>query len=412
MVFEKFTQVSRNKDVAYNLQTVPTSISPTSYVNVLEITGERVDDTVFTLHNVGLSPLTHTLNSFGTLAAPIGLAVDQITLNVFVTDGNVIKVFDSAGSSLFSFGGTGTEDGQFSGLQKIRIFKGRLFAMDSIRGIVQVFELDGTYITQFGNTILDQPFDIAVDSRGDFYVLDKGVATNNGKVFIFDPTFLSRRSILSGLTFSTSIAINSDDIMYITDEADDNFKIFKTNGVLISTIGVNGTGDGEFDFPINVTIKNNNDVFISDSDNDRVQVFNKDGEFLYEIIDGSIATPRGLDFDYTNNTVLFTDITNTNYKVLSINTNEADIANYKVYGSSNTSTDYSDSTNSQWVNLLSIRDIEEGNSVLYDHDFAIPIPIDSRTYESFSNSWKSVLVQAKSDTINTTLSAFSRGQGE
>jgi tripartite motif-containing protein 71 len=55
---------------------------------------------------------------------------------------------------------------------------------------------------------------------------------------------------------------------------------FDSNGNFIAKWGSNGTGDGQFKTPHGVAIDPQNNVFVTDMDNSRVQEFNSDGVFL------------------------------------------------------------------------------------------------------------------------------------
>ena len=46
------------------------------------------------------------------------------------------------------------------------------------------------------------------------------------------------------------------------------------------TLGSRGGGDGEFRAPRGMTVDSAGDVYVADTDNDRIQVFDSDGNFL------------------------------------------------------------------------------------------------------------------------------------
>ncbi|MGB2908117.1 MAG: 6-bladed beta-propeller [Candidatus Aminicenantaceae bacterium] len=66
--------------------------------------------------------------------------------NLYVFDymDNTIKKYDLQGAHIFTFGGQGEGEGQFSHLMEIRVFKDKLLALDSI-GIL-TFTLDGDFV--------------------------------------------------------------------------------------------------------------------------------------------------------------------------------------------------------------------------------------------------------------------------
>ena len=60
-------------------------------------------------------------------------------------------------------------------------------------------------------------------------------------------------------------------------------------------IATAGRGDGEFNYPMGVAVDRNDNVWVADSWNSRVQEFDRDGEFLRNI--GSKGTENGQFID-------------------------------------------------------------------------------------------------------------------
>jgi len=56
----------------------------------------------------------------------------------------------------------------------------------------------------------------------------------------------------------------------------------------------------------------------------------------------------------------------------------------------------------EWINLLS--------TGAYDHTTATEIPATLRTFETFSNPWRYIIVMAKSDSGTPTLKIWHRGE--
>ncbi len=66
-----------------------------------------------------------------------------------------------------------------------------------------------------------------------------------------------------------------------------------------------------------------------------------------------------------------------------------------------------DQDDSDWINLISV--IEGQTGTTYDHTTVRTINAGLRFYESFTNEWFAVLVQARS-AVGTTLDIWHRGQ--
>ena len=56
--------------------------------------------------------------------------------------------------------------------------------------------------------------------------------------------------------------------------------MFDKDGKLLKVWGKTGTAPGEFKSPAGVAIDKNDNVYVTEIGNDRVQVFDKDGKFL------------------------------------------------------------------------------------------------------------------------------------
>jgi NHL repeat-containing protein len=115
------------------------------------------------------------------LTTPTGIAVDRFG-NAWVAEQSADKVleFDSSGNYVFSFGGTGTGNGQFQDPTGIALApSGNLLVLDGTNNRVQEFKPDGTYLRQFGalgtgNAQFTEPRGLAVGAGNALYVADAG----------------------------------------------------------------------------------------------------------------------------------------------------------------------------------------------------------------------------------------------
>jgi len=95
------------------------------------------------------------------------------------------------------------------------------------------------------------------------------------------------------------IAFAPDGTMYAT--VNDTVEKYSSSMSLIDTWGTTGTGDGEFDFPIGINVTNGK-VYVVDSGNNRVQVFDTDGNYekqwgSYGSTNGSFSGPTDIEID-------------------------------------------------------------------------------------------------------------------
>ncbi len=79
----------------------------------------------------------------------------------------------------------------------------------------------------------------------------------------------------------TDVAWDSDGNIYITDGyINSRVAKYDKNGDWVKSWGEKGTGPGQFRLPHAIVIDRNNNVYVADRSNRRVQVFDTDGKFL------------------------------------------------------------------------------------------------------------------------------------
>jgi len=88
-----------------------------------------------------------------------------------------------------------------------------------------------------------------------------------------------------------SMVFDDEDNVYLTDSRNNRVQKFTKDGRFLGKWGSHGTGDGEFDLPWGITIDPEGSVFVADWRNDRIQKFTPDGEFLASY--GSSGTEFG-----------------------------------------------------------------------------------------------------------------------
>ena len=123
------------------------------------------------------------------------------------------------------------------------------------------------------------PNGLAVDSSGDVYVSD----SNNGRLAIFDPDGKLVASIRRGvgegdLGLPRGVAIH-DDKLYVVDTTAHAVKVYEIGGEAtevpsyIGSFGVEGIADGTFQYPNGIAIDGDGRIYITDRENNRVQVW-------------------------------------------------------------------------------------------------------------------------------------------
>ena len=220
-------------------------------------------------------------NDEGEFDEPSGLTFDEDENMLYVadTENNRIQVFEIiAGNTCPSgtdeiidgvcfveeFGTSGSTDGKFNAPSGLAIDEdnGLLYVADTDNNRIQMLSSTGSssdtisFSDKFGsvgddNDEFDKPTGLAIDNSDQLYIVD----SENNRIKIYD------------LTGGNNCPSGTDEI--INDEVcfDDDF-------------GSSGSSDGRFDIPTGLAIdKGNGDIYVVDSDNNRVQRFQSNGDF-------------------------------------------------------------------------------------------------------------------------------------
>jgi len=164
----------------------------------------------------------------------------------------------------------------------------RLFVSDPGLKHVLVFDKDHKAEDVISDGLVG-PGGLAIDTRNRLlYVAD--VDLDQVLVYDADTLKLLRRIGTTGhnheLTtpgdFSkpTGVAVDSEGNLYVADTMNNRIEIFDADGQFISAFGKNGDGPGYFARPKGVAIDSDGHVWVADGVQDRVQVFNKEGQLL------------------------------------------------------------------------------------------------------------------------------------
>jgi DNA-binding beta-propeller fold protein YncE len=137
-----------------------------------------------------------------------------------------------------------------------------------------------------------EPSGVAIDTQNRLlYVAD----INLDQVLVYDAdTFkLKRKMGTTGKNHElttpgdfakpTGVAVDKEGNLYVADTLNDRIEVFDADGLFIRTWGKNGDGPGYFARPKGVAIDSDGHVWVADGMQDRVQVFTNEGQLLIAI---------------------------------------------------------------------------------------------------------------------------------
>jgi tripartite motif-containing protein 71 len=293
----------------------------------------------------------------GELSAPFGIATDAAG-NVYVSerDNERIQVFDSSGTFLRMWGWgvdtganafqvctstcqggiEGSGAGQFNNPFDVEVGpNGNVYVAEGANNRIQRFATTGTLLggwgaagTAEGNFNL--PAALGTDPTGNVYVADSsnnrvqkftsvgsfvrtwGWGVDNG-ASAFQVCLSGCQQGLGSLTpgdgqffLPNSIAVNAAAEVYVGETENNRVQKFDLLGSFLTKWGTEGTDNAEFTAPDGIAIDPVGDVYVSDGGNNRIQKFSHDGDFFTKF--GSFGTgagqfdfPLDLDFDSAGN---------------------------------------------------------------------------------------------------------------
>ena len=99
--------------------------------------------------------------------------------------------------------------------------------------------------------------------------------------------------------FPTSLAMDKAGNIYVTDQTEHHHQVmvFDPAGKLVLKFGISGSGEGMFLFPSDIVVDSQGWIFVADSANSRIQVFDSKGKFLNVIYGTDLSLPRSLIMD-------------------------------------------------------------------------------------------------------------------
>ena len=100
----------------------------------------------------------------------------------------------------------------------------------------------------------------------------------------------------------TGVAFDADDNLYVAEEGNDRIQKFRPDGTLVTKWGFSGSGNGQFYNPSGIAIDKNGYVYVCENSSCRIQKFTANGEYIlkwgsYGSFNGQFKGPVGIAVD-------------------------------------------------------------------------------------------------------------------
>ncbi|WP_051654693.1 6-bladed beta-propeller [Persephonella sp. IF05-L8] len=173
--------------------------------------------------------------------------------------------------------------------------KGKIYVSDSVLGTVFITNEDGDFLGKIGSNLIVRPTGLALDSkRKRLYIVD----TLKGKIYVV--SLKSKKLIMKigkignepgQFNRPTFLTIDKEGNIYVSDSMNARIQIFNPEGKFITMFGERGTTIGSLANPRGIAVDSDGNIYIADTLLSAIQVFNKKGELLLVI--GHYGTNKG-----------------------------------------------------------------------------------------------------------------------
>ena len=159
---------------------------------------------------------------------------------------------------------------------------GKVYVSDPVRKTIYLIDFVEEYMSEYIITGIGQPFGIDIDSKGNLFVVDR----TDGVVRVFSPKadeiYKFGKEILVD---PIRIAVDEErERIYVSDRKTNQVKMFSLDGKFIKSIGhaqgARSQNDGEFNAPNGLAVDATGNLYVCDTLNARIQIFDLNGVFV------------------------------------------------------------------------------------------------------------------------------------
>jgi RHS repeat-associated protein len=236
----------------------------------------------------------------GKFEEPTGIAINQSTGNVYVSDGDLdtVQQLNEKGEYGKTIGSKGTGAGDLDEPVALTLdSSGNIWVADYQAQRIAEFKENGTFVKAFGWGVLNGEEKLQVctttcqagklgSGNGEFSD-PSGIAISGGKLYVSDQNndrieefttageyvakFGTSGSGAGQLSYPHDIGVAANGNLYVADASNDRITAFTSSGTPVETFGSEGSGAGQFSSPDDVLFNASGELLISDGENNRIQ---------------------------------------------------------------------------------------------------------------------------------------------
>lgn len=223
----------------------------------------------------------------GQFTNPFGVTVDTNNGNIYVADwnNNNVQKFTSNGTFLVQWGSS-----QLSNPEGLAVWGGVVYVADSAHNQIEEYDLSGNNIGHFGGGDggFDGPAAVALDTFGNIYVVDQW----HNQIQKFNPSggfLLAWGSSISNpgsgdgqFNHPQWIDVDSNNNVYVVDLGNNRVEKFDVNGNYILQWGAMGNSQGQFNGISGMAVDGKGHVYVADNGNHRIEKFDGTGKYIMQ----------------------------------------------------------------------------------------------------------------------------------
>ncbi|WP_457643091.1 SMP-30/gluconolactonase/LRE family protein [Persephonella sp.] len=177
--------------------------------------------------------------------------------------------------------------------------KGKIYISDSVLGTVFITNEDGDYLGKIGGGAIIRPTGLSIDEKRDYLYITDTVGCKIYVISLKDKKLvrkIGRPGTKEGeFNRPTYTAVDSEGNLYVADSMNARIQIFDKEGRFIRMFGTRGTTIGTFANPRGIALDSDGNIYVTDTLLSAVQIFNKKGDLL--LVFGHYGTQNG-EFAY------------------------------------------------------------------------------------------------------------------